>query len=159
MESECKYSFLEAKHKLEALCAYQERCSFELEKKMISWKVDAENRNILLAHLIENNFLNEQRYSEAYVSGKINIKKWGRNKIVRELKAKRISEYSIKKGIESIESEVYWQNLLHLTKKKLESISKERDSYKKKMKVFRFLASKGYETNLISDAYDEVVSE
>lgn len=156
MESECKYSFLEAKQKLEALCAYQERCSFELEKKMISWRVDAENRNILLAHLIENNFLSEERFAEAFVSGKVNIKKWGRNKLYRELKAKRISKYSIDKSLASIDTDVYWNNLIHLTNKKLENVSNERDSYKRKMKVFRFLASKGYETELINDAYDEV---
>lgn len=159
MASECKYSFLEAKQKLEALCAYQERCSFELEKKMMQWHVDAENRSILLAHLIENNFLNEERFAEAFVSGKINIKKWGRHKITRELKSKRISDYSIRKGLESIDPDVYWNNLKHLTSKKLDGLANEKDAFKKKMKLFRFLSSKGYETDLIHDVYDSVISE
>ena len=159
MASECKYSFLEAKQKLEALCAYQERCSFELEKKMMQWHVDAENRGILLAYLIENNFLNEERFAEAFVSGKINIKKWGRNKIKRELKSKRISDYSIRKGIAAIDPDVYWNNLMRLTSKKLDALANEKDAFKKKMKLFRFLSSKGYETDLINDAYDAVISE
>lgn len=155
MKSECKYSFLEAKARLEALCAYQERCSFELNNKMIKWKLGEDDRNALLAHLIENNFLNEERFAEAFVSGKVNIKKWGRVKIRQELKARRISDYSIRKGLESIDEETYWKNLLHLTERKVGSV-KESDSYKKKMKVFRFLSSKGYETDLISDAYDRI---
>jgi regulatory protein len=59
MKSECKYSFLEAKAKVEALCAYQERCSFELNQKMILWGIDWEQRDQLLADLIASNFLNE----------------------------------------------------------------------------------------------------
>ena len=90
-----KYSFLEAKTKLEALCAYQERCSFDLDKKMKEWGVDTEDRNRLLAHLIEHNFLNEERFAEAYVSGKVNIKKWGRVKIKMQLKSKKISNYCV----------------------------------------------------------------
>ena len=141
MSSECKYSFLELKHKLEALCAYQERCSFELNRKMITWKVDEENRNILLAHLIEHNFLSEERFAEAFVSGKVNIKRWGRNKIKRELKARQISDYSIKKGLASIEEEVYWNNLVALARKKLRNLEKESDPYKKRMKTYSFLSS------------------
>jgi regulatory protein len=158
MSSECKYSFLEAKARLEALCAYQERCSFELNNKMIKWGIGEDDRNALLAHLIENNFLSEERFAEAFVSGKVNIKRWGRSKIRVELKARRISEYSLKKGIESIDEEVYWKNLLHLTEKKFNS-TKESDAYKKKMKVFRFLATKGYETDLIKEAYDQIISQ
>ena len=93
---------MEAKVKLEALCAYQERCSFELEKKMQLWGLDPENQRILLADLITNNFLNEERFAEAFVSGKINIKKWGRIKIKMELKRKFISDYSINKADEAL---------------------------------------------------------
>jgi regulatory protein len=75
MKSECKYSFLEAKTKLEALCAYQERCSFELNSKMISWGLFEDDRNALLADLITNNFLSEERFAEAFTSGKVRVKK------------------------------------------------------------------------------------
>lgn len=154
--SGCKYSFLEAKAKLEALCAYQERCSFELEKKMIQWKMPADDRNALLAHLIEFNFLSEERFAEAYVSGKINIKKWGRIKIRQQLKLKHISEYSIKRAIDAVDNDVYWKNLKGLAEKKYASLSTQKDSYDKKVKVYRFLSSKGYETDLLRDASDEL---
>jgi len=154
MLSERKYSFLEAKTKLEALCAYQERCSSELETKLYQWRFDQEDSDRLLAHLISNNFLNEERFAEAFVSGKVNIKKWGEIKIRQHLKQKRISKYSMDKGIASIDSEVYISNLTGLAERKFISLKGERDSYAKKVKVYRFLASKGYETDLIKDIVD-----
>ena len=90
MKSECKYSFLEAKAKLEALCAYQERCSFELNQKMISWGIEWEQRDQLLAELISTNFLNEERFACSFARGKHRIKHWGKIRIVNELKAKKI---------------------------------------------------------------------
>jgi regulatory protein len=154
MLSERKYSFLEAKTKLEALCAYQERCSSELETKLYQWRFDQEDSDRLLAHLISNNFLNEERFAEAFVSGKVNIKKWGKIKIRQHLKQKRISKYSMDKGITSIDTEVYISNLTGLAERKFISLKGERDSYAKKVKVYRFLASKGYETDLIKDVVD-----
>ena len=88
-----KYSFLEAKTKLEALCAYQERCSSELQKKLVQWRFNQEDMDRLLAHLISDDFLNEERFALAFVSGKVNIKKWGRIKIRQQLKLKHISKY------------------------------------------------------------------
>jgi len=154
MKSECKYSFLEAKAKLEALCAYQERCSYELEQKMRTWGIDSENQSVLLAHLISNNFLNEERFAEAFVSGKVNIKRWGRIKIRQHLKQKFISEYSIKKGLASINLDVYDKNINDLARKKYEMLNREKDSYAKKAKIYRFLSSKGYEMDLIRDCVD-----
>lgn len=154
MKSECKYSFLEAKAKLEALCAYQERCSYELEQKMRTWGIDSENQSVLLAHLISNNFLNEERFAEAFVSGKVNIKRWGRIKIRQHLKQKIISEYSIKKGLASINLDVYDKNINDLARKKYEMLNREKDSYAKKAKIYRFLSSKGYEMDLIRDCVD-----
>ncbi|MGB0915856.1 MAG: regulatory protein RecX [Crocinitomicaceae bacterium] len=159
MKSECKYSFLEAKAKLEALCAYQERCSHELEQKMRTWGVDSENQSILLAHLISNNFLSEERFAEAFVSGKVKIKRWGRIKIRQHLKQKFISEYSIKKGFESIDDEIYMKNISDLAEKKYIQLNREKDSYAKKAKVYRFLSSKGYETDLIRDIVDPLFKE
>lgn len=156
MNSGPKYSLLEAKQKLEAYCAYQERCELEIRKKLNSWGMYAEDIEILIADLIVNRFLNEERFAEAYVSGKTNIKRWGRIKIKRELKLRKISNYSINKAINAIDPEVYWNNLLHLTEKKV-ALTKEKDSYKKRGKVYSFLASKGYETDLIKEAYQEIL--
>lgn len=149
-------SFLEAKTRLEKLCAYQERCSFELERRMIKWGISEDDRNALLAHLISQNFLSEERYAKAFASGKHNIKKWGRTKIKRELKARRISDYSIRKGLEEIDDELYLLNLRSLFEKKMNSLSSEKDKFKRKAKLSRYLFSKGYESDLIIEMLNEL---
>ena len=156
MKSECKYSFLEAKTKLEALCAYQERCSYELNSKMISWGILENDRNALLADLISNNFLSEERFAEAFVSGKTRIKKWGKIKIRVELKRKQISDYSIKNALDKIDDSIYIENLKHLLEKKWRALASEKNQYNRKAKTFRFLSSKGYESDIIQDCFDEI---
>ena len=156
MKSECKYSFLEAKTKLEALCAYQERCSYELNSKMISWGLYEDDRNALLADLITNNFLSEERFAEAFTSGKVRIKKWGRIKIRVELKQKQISDYSIKKAFNQIDDSIYIDNLNHLAERKWNALSSETNEYTRKMKVYRYLSSKGYETDLIKECVESI---
>jgi regulatory protein len=157
MQSECKYSFLEAKAKLEALCAYQERCSFELNQKMILWGIEWEQREQLLAELISSNFLNEERYASAFVSGKFRIKRWGRIKIKMHLKQKFISNYSIEKALKEIDLEEYWTTITYLAKKKRLDLATEKNEWNLKIKITRFLQSKGYENDLISDSVDFIL--
>lgn len=155
-----KYSFLEAKAKLEVLCAYQERCQFEIDQKLYLWNFQIEQREQLIADLISNNFINEERFAGAYVSGKFNIKKWGRNKIKAHLKLKQISSYSINKGMKEIDPDKYWATILYLAqKKKTELVQKKGDLWDQKAKIYRFLLSKGYESDLISDAIKETFIE
>jgi regulatory protein len=158
MKSECKYSFLEAKAKLEALCAYQERCQFELDQKLISWGFKEEDRNALLADLITNRFLDEERFAIAFVSGKFRIKRWGRIKIRSHMKLKRISEHSIKKGLSQIDPDEYWETVLQLAEKKLADLRSPEDRWQKKAKIIRYLQSRGFEMDLSQDAADQVLS-
>lgn len=158
MNSGRKYTLPEAKTRLEALCAYQERCSQELDRKMRQWGLDEEDRNALLADLISNNFLSEERFAEAFVSGKINIKRWGKVKIRQHLKQKAISEYSIKKALESVEDDVYFGNLKHLVQHKYSSL-KGPDDYNKKVKLYRYLSSKGYETEHVREVVDSFLRD
>ena len=151
-----KYSLLEAKVKLEAFCAYQERCEQDVRKKLRTWFMDVEHTEILISDLIVNRFLNEERFAEAYVSGKINIKRWGRKKIKLNLKQKRISDYSINQAFRQIDPEVYWKNLLYLAEKK-NALIKEQNPYKRKAKLLTFLNTKGYEMDLMNDAVKEVL--
>lgn len=155
MSSECKYSFLEVKAKLEALCAYQERCSFELKNKMRTWRVSEDDQNALLAHLIEHNFLSEERFAEAFVSGKVKIKKWGKIKIKVELKRRQISDYSIRKAFETIDDELYFRNIESLIESKVKSLKGDPSAYENKVKVYRYLASKGYEQDFVKDVLNQ----
>lgn len=158
MKSECKYSVSEAKAKLEALCAYQERCQFEIDQKLISWGFYQDERNQLIADLISNRFIDEERFASAYVSGKFRIKKWGRIKIRTSLLQKHISKFSIEKALNEIDRDEYYQTLLGLAVKKKKDLSKEKDSWSKKVKLMRFLQSKGYENDLIHDVAESVLT-
>lgn len=123
---------------------------------MNQWGIDREDQGRLLAELISDNFLSEERFAEAYTSGKMRIKRWGRIKIRIELKKKMISEYSTNKALNGIDLDEYWNNILHLAEKKWELIAKEKDLFKRRGKLYRFLASKGYEMDLIKDAVEQV---
>ena len=149
MKSECKYSFLQAKTKIEAYCAYQERCQFEVVTKLREWGIVGEQQEQLIADLISNRFLDEERFAEAFASGKFRIKKWGKIKICQHLKQKHISEYSIKKALSAIDLEEYDQTLRSLAEKKSIELEKEKDSWQRKAKLVRYLNSKGYEQDLI----------
>ena len=158
MKSECKYSFLEAKTKLEAFCAYQERCQFEIDQKLKIWAFDYEDRQRLISDLISNQFVDEERFASAFVSGKYRIKKWGRIKIKSQLFQKHISTYSIQKALLEIDADEYWNNLIHLTERKYFELRKINDKWEKKLKITRFLQSKGYESDLIQDALELVIA-
>lgn len=148
MQRSPKYSLLEAKQKIEAYCAYQERCDQEVRSKLNSWFLHSEDVDILISDLISNNFMNEERFAEAYVSGKFRIKKWGRIKIKQHLKQKQISDYSINKALSQIDEEEYWQTLQYLAENKLVS---GKNDWDRKAKLKRYLASKGFETSLIHE--------
>lgn len=148
--TERNFSFLEALSKLEAFCAYQERCQYEVDVKMAAWNLSPEQKKQLLSHLISHRFVDEERFAEAYVSGKFRIKKWGKIKIKAHLKAKRISDYSILKGLNTINEDEYYSVLEQMAKQKWE-VLKDRDLWVKKSKLVRYLVAKGYEQDLVYD--------
>jgi len=148
-------SFLEAKAKLEWYCAYQERCMQDVEKKLSDWGFYGAQSDNLIADLIVNNFLNEERFASAYVSGKIRIKRWGKLKIKINLKQKKISDYSIKKAFKEIDEDEYLENLNHLAIKKFEQV-KGKNQWDKKAKLQRYLISKGYENQLIYEVLNDL---
>jgi regulatory protein len=143
------YSFLEAKQKIESWCAYQERAHAEVLDKLKSFGLDQEDANALLADLIQNNFVNERRFCEAFVSGKINIKRWGRRKIYVELLRKQVPKILIQEVFSEIDDTVYLGNLHHLAQRKYAEA--KGTAFEKKAKTWRFLESKGYETDLIAE--------
>ena len=107
-----------------------------------------EDVNILISDLITNNFLNEERFAEAFVSGKFRIKKWGKIKIKQQLKQKKISDYSINKGLAQISDKDYLQTMEELLKAKRVTA---KNDWEKNAKLKRYLASKGYESSIIHE--------
>lgn len=102
----------------------------------------------ILVHLIEHNYLNEERFAKAFVRGKFRIKKWGKNRLVRELKFREISKYSIESGLKEINQEEYHEVLDELVKKRIAQV-KEQNIFKKKRKVADYLLYRGWESHLI----------
>lgn len=154
---EQKHSLLEAKQKIEAFCAYQERCDQEIRKKIKSWGLYGDDVDILISDLIQNNFLNEERFASAFVSGKFRIKRWGRIKIRQHLKQKNISDYSINMGLKEIDEEEYLQNLHDLLETKNRLIT-AKNKWDRLAKLQRYIQSKGYENELVREALDQLVN-
>lgn len=145
----------EIKKKLEYYCVYQDRCHQEVEKKISEFRLIPEARELILLHLMQHDFLNEERFAKSFARGKFRIKHWGRKRIIREMKFKNISEYNIKSGLKEIEEEEYLQNLEKIAFIKNKNI-KESNSYLRKQKLYQYLYRKGYESDLISRVIQEI---
>jgi len=156
MKSQKSYTVDEATKALEHFCAYQERCHKEVEQKLYDLKMIPEAKEQIILHLLQHNFLNEERFSKAFARGKFSIKKWGRIKIVNELKFKNISSYNIKTALKEINEEDYLNTLQKIAKKKSPSI-KENNVFKRRNKLSTFLISKGFESNLVYSVVNSLI--
>ncbi|WP_225871306.1 regulatory protein RecX [Pedobacter cryotolerans] len=136
--------------KAESWCAYQERSQQEARNKLYEYGLHQNEVEDLITELIVTNFLNEERFAMAYVSGKFNIKKWGKIKIKQGLKLKKVPDRLIQKALNSIDGDKYLANILATAEKKLKVLA-EKDPLKKKYKLITYLQSKGFEKDLIFD--------
>jgi regulatory protein len=136
--------------KAESWCAYQERAQQEVRNKLYEYGLHQSEVEEVLTELIVTNFLNEERFAMAYVSGKVNIKKWGRIKIKQALKLKKVPEKLIQKALKSIDEDKYLANLLATAEKK-SAVLHEKNPLKRKYKLITYLQSKGFEGDLIFD--------
>ncbi len=148
----------EAFEKLTTFCAYQERCPWEIRRKLYEKGITDEKAEQLIEELIAEEFVNEERYARAFARGKFRLKKWGRNRIRMELKMREISEELIRKGLSEIDPEEYYDTLLSQTEKKWES-THESDSFKKKYKVTQYLMTRGFEMDLVKEAIESLDSQ
>jgi len=158
MKNQKSYTVNEATKALEHFCAYQERCHKEVEKKLIELRMIPEARDHIIFHLLQENFLNEERFSKAFARGKFSIKKWGKIRITNELKFKDISSYNIKTALKEINDSDYLTALYSIAEKKLPLI-KEANMYTRKNKLSTFLISKGYESNLVYKVANDLIKQ
>ena len=140
---------------MEYFCAYQERCYKEVEDKLYSFTLSISEKEQVLTYLIENNFINEERFAQSFVRGKHNYKFWGKNRIVNELKFRNISSRNIQTALKEIPKEVYLENFHRLAEKQWNSIT-ERKGQKKNKKFVDFLLRKGYESDMIFEKLNEL---
>lgn len=153
-----KYTPKEAKQKIAKYCAYQERCHQEVRDKLYSYGLVPDDVELIIYELIQQDFLNEERFAIAFVKGKFKYKKWGRIKIRVELKRRKISDYCIKKGLKEIDGETYALILYSLLEKKINSL-KTIKGYQKNYKAAQFVIGKGYESDIVWETIKEKFPE
>lgn len=147
----------ELQKKMEYYCVYQDRCHQEVERKMTEYELIPEAKEKILLHLMQHNFLNEERFSKSFARGKFRIKNWGKQRIVRELKFKNISTYNIKTALKEIDEHDYLQTIFKITENRNNSII-EKNSHKRKKKLIDFLLRKGFEYDLIFKTVNEIIT-
>lgn len=138
-----------AQQKLKYYCGYQERCHREVEEKLFSLGIRKKDQGEIIASLIEDGYLNEERFAIAFAGGKFRTKQWGRIKIKDALKQKLVSEYSIRQALKVINEWEYTKVLNKLAKDKYDSLKREQWLVRKK-KTTDYLLQKGYEYDLVA---------
>lgn len=143
------HSRQDALTKLRNYCVYQERCHKEVYAKLVELGIYGDDLGNIITELIADNYLNEERYAIAFAGGRFRVKKWGKNRIVQELKQNNISAYCIKKAIETqLPFEDYMQTLREVLEKK-DGLLHESNFSKRKNKLAQYAVSKGFESHLV----------
>jgi len=150
------YTINEATKKIENYCAYQDRCHKEVISKLKDMGMIPLAIDTIIGQLIEDRFLNEERFSKSYARGKFNIKKWGKNRIVNELKYRNISKYNITSALKEIDPNEYLMTLDILANKRLQQLS-EPNIQKRKKKLADYLLYRGWESHLVYEKLKELI--
>jgi regulatory protein len=137
-------------------CAYQERTQAEVRERLQKWGVEGEEADEIIVYLIEDNYLNEGRFARIFAGSKFRVKNWGRQKIMYELKARKLSEHSIREALTEIEDEDYIEKLKTLIEKKKHELRTEKQPMILKQKLARYAMSKGFEGDLVWDVINKL---
>ncbi len=144
--------------KLMRYCAYKERSKKEVVDKLFSLGVNPGFNQPYLQNLIENNFLNYSRFASAFVLGKFRINRWGKQKIKQALYKKELDRDLIEEALSQISVEDYFKTLTDLASNKINSV-KAKNKFDLRVKVTRYLSSKGYESELIKECMDQLIKD
>ena len=153
----------QALKRLQNICSKQEKCIFDIKNKLFEWQIDSCQTEKIISTLIEQNFVNEERYTEFFVKDKLNINKWGKRKIEYILKHKQIHERHIKKAFQNIEHDDYKKTIEKEITKKYTSLAinlentSVRDKFILKNKILRFAESRGYETEITLEILSKII--
>ena len=152
-----KPTLAEATLKLEYYCSYQERCHQEVTEKLYQLGMKSDEIDTIVVHLLQNNFLNEERFARSFARGKFRIKSWGKNRIVNELKLRQLSAPNIKAALTEITAEEYETVFQQLAEKHWHSLT-ERKGQKKNKKFCDYLLRRGWESQLVYEKLKELES-
>jgi len=155
MHNKRVYDITIAIERLKNYCALQDRCQWDVTQKMKEWGLLEMTQNHILEILIQEKYVDEERFAQSFCRGKFLIKKWGKVKITNELKKKKISDICIKKGLEEIDLTEYDLLLENLLTKKNNTL-RDKNHFTRKSKLARFLIQRGFEGNLVWDKIREL---
>lgn len=141
-------SLKEAIQKIEYFCSYQERCHEEVVEKLRTMKMDSDEIDEIMVHLIESNFLNEERFACSFARGKHRMKHWGKIRITNELKFKKITQTLINKALLEIIPEEYLDTFHTLAERHWETMH-EKNALKKRKKFCDYMLRRGFESDLV----------
>ena len=145
--------------KAAAYCAYQERTQDEVRQRLQKWGVWGDEAEEIIAELISQNYLSEERFARTFAGGKFRVKQWGRHKIKQELSRRGLTDYTIRQGMSEISDAAYEASLEELLQKKLSTLQRtEADPLKRKQKLIRFALGKGYESELVWRLAEKLLS-
>ena len=149
------YNLEQALSRLQRYCAYQDRCHIEVERKLTEMRMIPQAKEQIIMSLIEDDYLNEERFALAFVKGKFRIKKWGRIRLKAELKKRKISKYLIKSALEQISEKDYLFTFEKLANRKANSIKADSILLKKK-KLADYLIYRGWESSLVNNKVNQL---
>ncbi|HJN63985.1 MAG: regulatory protein RecX [Flavobacteriales bacterium] len=155
MQNKRVYKISEAISRIKNYCAMQDRCQWDVRQKLTEWGLLENTKDIIMTELINDGFIDEERFSRSFCRGKFRIKKWGRRKIKFELKMKNISSVCIKKGMEEIDEKEYLKALENQVEKK-NGLIKEKNHFKRQTKLGNYLIKRGFESNLVWEKLKEM---
>ena len=135
-------------NKMAKYCAYQERCVKDVRDKLKTFDIPEEEKTKILDYLLDNRFVNDERFAKSFVHGKVNQSGWGVNKIRFHLIQKDIDKELIDKALGQTDEEVYRQRLIDILKTKSKTIKADSD-FEKKRKLAAYAMQKGFESNLV----------
>ena len=130
-------------------CAYQDRCTQEVRNKLATFDMPDSEKEKIMQLLVDEGFIDDERYASTFVKSKTHLKKWGVNKIRISLKLKGLSDEIISNALSEIDPEMYREELMKVLKAKKIN---ETDPYKRKTKLAQYAIQKGYEPTLVWEA-------
>ena len=148
--------FNTAFNKSTSLCARQEYCCSEIREKLRKWNNDEETSQKVIVRLLDEKYIDEKRFAEFYVRDKFRFNKWGKQKIMWQLRVKQIPEEYINSALETIDGEEYKNMLLAILKNKSKSLGNI-DAMKKKASLIRFAASRGFKIDEIMPLVEQLL--
>ena len=138
---------------LAALCARSEHCQWEMLEKMRRWELDDAAQSRVMARLVKERYVDDERYARAFVKDKVRYNKWGRRKVEQALWQKRIDDDIRERVLDEVDEEEYLNVLRPLLKQKRKSIKAEND-YELKQKLVRFALGRGFTYDIIRQCID-----